>query len=88
MKLQRAMHHRCMLIALPAVKQPGKICVEALVVTHHTRFQIIKPCENRCQDDKTEQQDFIGDARKGGMDRSFKPVLIFCGHKSLSTRNA
>lgn len=58
--------------------------MQALVMTHHACFQVIKSRHHRKQQNSGEDQDFIGDRRKRRMNGSLKPVCsVFVIHNTL-----
>ena len=80
------MHHRTVLVALPAIEKPGEVRMQAFVMTHDARFQIIETRDDRQQDNSYEKGYFVGDARQCRVDGAFKPFLFISAHISLSTR--
>src|SRR5689334_15935986 len=86
MELPWTMHHRRVLVALPAIEQPGEIRMQALIMAHDACPKIIKPCENSQENDSGKQSNFDRHSRKCKMDRSLKPgdfLRICIIHKTL-----
>jgi len=50
--------------------------VQTFIVTHDARAQVVKARENRKQDDRRENDDFICDRRQSRVDGTFEPVLF------------
>ncbi len=76
MELEGSMHHGRVLIALSLVKQIREIGMQALIMTHDTRFKIQKACHQGCKDDRQKNRHLIGDGRQGWMNGAFQPVFI------------
>ena len=51
------------LVALPTVEKPGKIGMQAFIMTHDPRFKVIKSREYREDDDPRKNCYFICDCR-------------------------
>src|SRR5687768_5723628 len=80
MKLPGTMHHWGMLIPLSTIEQPREICVKALVMTHHTCSKVIKPCNDRQQDEPCKDGNLVGERRQCRVDGAFKPGVCFTIH--------
>src|SRR5271157_4917461 len=73
MELQRPMHHRVVLIALPLSKKPGEEHMQTFILAQGPDPQVIQSADRDQNQDDAEKQGFAGQEGQRFEQRAVKP---------------
>src|SRR5271157_6211325 len=85
MELQRPMHHRVVLIALPLSKKPGEEHMQTFIMAQGPDPQVIQSADRDQNQDDAEKQGFAGQEGQRFEQRAVKPGWLLRGFEHGST---